>query len=67
MNHVDHGELIRIQHAELRRAADHHRLVTAVRGTTRSRRPLVAQLLDRLRRPVPEGRRGAPAVDPCPP
>jgi hypothetical protein len=51
MNDVAHLDLVRIHHAELRQAADHHRLATAVRGTTRPRRPLVATLLDRLTRP----------------
>ncbi|WP_218594168.1 hypothetical protein, partial [Pseudonocardia oceani] len=67
VNHFVHSELIRIHHAELRRVADHHRLVTAARGTARSRRPLAAQLLHWLTEPVPPRRRGALEAEPCPP
>ncbi|MDN5918461.1 MAG: hypothetical protein L0I76_25745 [Pseudonocardia sp.] len=65
MNHAQ-SELIRLHHAELRQAADHHRLVTAVRETARSRRPLVATLLDWLTQPAPRRQRGVPEAEPCP-
>lgn len=67
MNHFAHSELIRIHHADLREAADHHRLVTAVRGTTRSRHPVVAHLLAWLTGPTSERLRGIPEAEPCPP
>jgi hypothetical protein len=66
VNRYIHDDLIRLHHAELRQAADQHRLATAARGTARPRRPLVAQLFDWLTQPVQRRQRGAPEAEPCP-
>ena len=58
MNHVLVLDLIRTHHAELRQAADHHRLVTATRHT--------ASPLARVTRPQ-RRLRGIAEAEPCPP
>lgn len=66
MNHFAHPDLIRIQHAELRRAADHHRLVVAARRAARRCRPGGEHLLNRLTRRAPRAIRMVAEAEPCP-
>jgi hypothetical protein len=65
MNPFVHPELIRVRHAELLRAADHHRLVAAARRTGRVRpRPDLAHLLTRIARVARRWRPGVVAAGP---
>ncbi len=66
MSPLAHVELVRIHQAELRQAADQHRLVAAARRATRRHRRGRAHLLDRL---VRRASRTIPEVseaEPCP-
>lgn len=65
MNHFAHVDLIRVHDAELRRVADHHRLVNAARGT--AGRSGVAHLLTRATRSARERLPGIVEAEPCSP
>jgi hypothetical protein len=62
-----HIDLTRIHHAELRQAADDHRLASAVRSAKRPRRPRLTHLLAGVTRPKPRRLRGDAEAEPCPP
>lgn len=65
MNYFAQLEMNRIHHAELCRAADRHRLVTAARRS-RHRRG-IAHLLQLLTRPAPRRLRGVAEAESCRP
>ncbi len=67
MNHVAHIDLIRIRQAELGQAAEHHRLMAAVRGTAGPRRRGRTRLPARTTRLSPRRLRGVAEAEPCPP
>ena len=54
MDIAAHIELTRLHHAELRQAADDHRLASAIRSAKRPRRPRLTHLLLRCHPPEAE-------------
>lgn len=67
MHPYPYEDLIRIHHAELRRAADHHRLAAAARQSDPRPPPVgkLREMLDRIRSLRPQPRAGTtPAAYP---